>query len=280
MWKEYKETFDGVHASQRLKTEVLNMKREENATKRRRVPAAALVAAILVIVLAGTAVAAEYYINRKNVTVEPMEGSYENGYSVKGDMENIPVESLSKAVLERAAQSETENDILPFDSWSEAEAFLGLEIANNARLEKMQTKETWIQIADEPRVSGNCLLRLQYDENGPDMIQLLADYRENDIIISTEAVLRIKSSEAAQRSFAKSNRVYTPVSTETYITPSGLEATVITSSVSSESGDEYFSYEAYFMKNKAYFSVSSAAAGGKPSDEALRLLKEILDAYE
>ena len=53
MWKEYKETFDGVHASQRLKTEVLNVKQEENAEKKRRIPAAALVAAMLVLVLAG-----------------------------------------------------------------------------------------------------------------------------------------------------------------------------------------------------------------------------------
>lgn len=70
MWKEYKETFDGVHASQRLKTEVLNMKREENAAGKRRIPAAALAAAILVIALAGTALAAGYL---GRVTIVPME---------------------------------------------------------------------------------------------------------------------------------------------------------------------------------------------------------------
>ena len=56
MEKEYRELFDGVRASGRLRMEVMNMKREE--TKRvRRIPRAALIAAALVLALAGTAVA-------------------------------------------------------------------------------------------------------------------------------------------------------------------------------------------------------------------------------
>ena len=63
MEKEYRELFDGVRASGRLRMEVMNMKREE--TKRvRRIPRAALIAAALVLALAGTAVV--WLLTKKN----------------------------------------------------------------------------------------------------------------------------------------------------------------------------------------------------------------------
>ena len=93
MEKEYRELFDGVRASGRLRMEVMNMKREE--TKRvRRIPRAALIAAALVLALAGTAVA---YLSR--VTVAP----YGDGYSVHAEAGNVPLASLSEVVLQRAA---------------------------------------------------------------------------------------------------------------------------------------------------------------------------------
>ena len=112
MWKDYKETFDGVHASQRLKTEVLNMKREEKVTGKRRIPAAALAAAILVFVLAGTAVAEEI-INRVNVDlVNPDEaGVSTEGYSLRIRFSPIPLESLSEEALERFAYGEGDGSI-------------------------------------------------------------------------------------------------------------------------------------------------------------------------
>lgn len=54
----YREAFDEVHASDRLRQEVGNMTKQEQRTVKRRVPAAALIAAVLVLALAGTAVAA------------------------------------------------------------------------------------------------------------------------------------------------------------------------------------------------------------------------------
>ena len=92
MWKEYKETFDGVHASQRLKMEVLNMKREENVTKKHRIPAAALVAAALVIALAGTAVA-EGLFGRVSVSAGTRDG--DGGHTFHGNFQTVPLESLS-----------------------------------------------------------------------------------------------------------------------------------------------------------------------------------------
>lgn len=198
MWKEYKETFDGVHASQRLKAEVLNMKREENATKRRRIPAAALAAAILVIALAGTAVGRDYWINASGkITVDPSSGDDEQGTRISTAVEFVPVEKLSDAVLKRAEQVDIGSDILAFNSWSEAEEYLGLEISNNARLDQMdpvpQTAGELMGITPEdgedPAVSGNCLLRLGYVHKKPMTLHLVAAYREEDILVYTSASL-------------------------------------------------------------------------------------------
>lgn len=59
MNEEYRKLFDEVHASQRLKTEVLQMREQQNNTARRHfVPGALLAAVLVVLVLAGTTLAA------------------------------------------------------------------------------------------------------------------------------------------------------------------------------------------------------------------------------
>lgn len=54
----YRETFDQIHASDRLKKEVLEMTKRETAPAKRRIPLAALAAAVLILALTGTALAA------------------------------------------------------------------------------------------------------------------------------------------------------------------------------------------------------------------------------
>lgn len=56
MERKYREMFGEVHASDRLKQEVLNMTKQKRS-QRRHIPLAALIAAVLVVVLAGTALA-------------------------------------------------------------------------------------------------------------------------------------------------------------------------------------------------------------------------------
>ena len=59
MREEYRRLFDEVHASQRLRTEVLQMREQQNNHTRRRVVSGAMLAAVLAaLVLAGTALAA------------------------------------------------------------------------------------------------------------------------------------------------------------------------------------------------------------------------------
>ena len=59
MYQRYRETFDGIHASHRLRQEVLNMtKQERNPPRGRGIPKGVLIAAVLVLALTGTALAA------------------------------------------------------------------------------------------------------------------------------------------------------------------------------------------------------------------------------
>lgn len=59
----YRETFDEVRASDKLRQEVWSMtKQEQNTPKRRRIPAAALAAAVLVLALTGTTLAASGFV--------------------------------------------------------------------------------------------------------------------------------------------------------------------------------------------------------------------------
>lgn len=57
MREEYRRLFDEVHASEKLRTEVLKMREQSNSSKRRVVPAALLAAVLVVVLLAGTALA-------------------------------------------------------------------------------------------------------------------------------------------------------------------------------------------------------------------------------
>jgi len=104
---------------------------------------------VLAIVLAGTAVAA--YLSRLTVT------PYEGGYKVRTEAKNIPQESLPADLRERAAALGGKSTHLPFGSWDEAEAYLGREIADNARLDQMTKGECGgIASGDTEAVSAPC----------------------------------------------------------------------------------------------------------------------------
>jgi len=272
MEKKYREVFDGVRASGRLRMEVMNMKREE--TKRvRRIPRAALIAAALVLALAGTAVA---YLSR--VTVAP----YGDGYSVHAEAGNVPLASLSEVVLQRAANADSRADALPFQSWDDAEAYLGLEIADNARLEQME-KGLWGIDLDEGQgpVMAPCITDLRYSNGLPDTITLTASYVEGDYSVKEEAVLMVEDPGFdANRAYNFANPMAELHSTEAYVTPSGVEAVIITSRVVFREDFVRMEYTAQFVLHQASFSVRISVDEGKSGGGALTLLKEILDSYE
>lgn len=277
----YKATFDGVHASQRLKTEVLSMKREENSTMRRKriVPAAVLAAAVLALALAGTAAAC-----LSRVTV----GRYGGGYSVQSEAGDVPLASLSEDVLRRAADAAESRggrgmDLLPFDSWEEAETYLGLEIADNARLDRME-KGLWGAALDEDTLPlfAPCIMYLTSGRNGlPEQIILKTNYVEGEFPVHQEAALMVEDPAFdGDRTYRFANPMTELKGTETYVTPSGLETVIAT--CRSAYGEDFvrMEYSARFVLRRASFCVQVSAAGEQDAGDALALLKEVLDAYK
>ena len=282
MKKEYRELFDEVHASQRLRTEVMNMKHEE-IKPTHRIPRAALIAAVLLIALAGTAVAAELLgyvqIDLKNPDETNTSGE---GYTGKAAMQTIPAESLSEAALERAAAMEDISDDWEFDSWSEAEAFLGMELLDNPKLEELPAI---------PR-KGSCHALVinytgedqQYDI--PFLILLSASYQADGCRVTQGAHMQFQYPGYPQREGGLGFGKYSgDTCLEEYTTPSGIKASIITTTKKQKGSNaiDHTSYTACWATDHVLYSLCTSVhdpIDHPDSIHALEILKEILDAYE
>ena len=258
-------------------------------TRRRRIPAAALTAAALVAALAGTALA-ESYFGRLDVT--PMKGDFENGYWVTGAYRNVPPEYLSEELLERAAQTGEGSDELIFGSWSEAEEFIGLEIADNPMLEEMAQSE-WTPPHEgdaTPEDMRRCTVQMHCSLGLPDQIMLRAsyfgDYFEGGPFgVNVLAFMRVKGAgDLGDSPVSLGIGNIENVSEEKYVTPSGMETTIftqdgtVTRAVDGVSFQQPF-YTAYFELHNAVFELYTAY-GEEDADIALSRLKQVLDAFE
>lgn len=282
MEKEYRELFDGVHASDRLRTEVTNIKREE--TKRiHRVPKAALIAAALAVILAGTALAAELLghiqIDLKNPNETNTSGE---GYTGGAVYQTIPAESLSEAALERAAEMEEICGSWKFDSWSEAAAFLGLELLHNPKLEEMPPAPK--------RESCSAFVINHFGDDKeraiPFFILLSAQYQADGCRITQAANMKFRDPGCPQYEtafgFAK-HRGETHL--EEYTTPSGIEASIVTTTqkIGASGAVDYTTHTVYWVTDNVLYSLQASIhdpVDHPDSVHALEILKEVLDAYE
>ena len=276
------------------KKEVSSMK--DTGNRSRIIPAAALAAAILVMVLAGTALAEGYF---GRLDVSPVDGGYENGYNVRGAYQNIAPERLSEEVLERAAQMGKGYEEFIFSSWSEAEEFLGLEIADNAVLEEMARSgwEPSLPEGEPPHEheshatledAGRCTVCMNYSLGLPDVIHLYTQYWGDDfegcpmgLVVS--AFMRVKGEGHEDRPLTLGNS-NGQTEVEKYVTPSGMEAAIFTGGydvVSEAHGTTYRqpSYSVYFTMNDTMFWLETAFSE-ENADTVLSGLKEVLDAFE
>ena len=280
--KRLKRVFDQVKLSREreeaMLADLLNEKKEVSGMKqmnRRRIPAAAFVAAVLVIALAGTALA---YFSR--VTVAPYGD--EGGYSVRAETGNVPLSELSEDVLQRAAEASVSGELLPFQSWEEAEEYLGLDIADNARLEQMEKSMRAMSLGeDDSPVLAPCLLLLWYYGSGrPDTIDLSACYEEGDYAVNVEAVLLVEDPDFDwERSYHFANAGAEMSGAEQYVTPGGLETTIVPSRETFREDAVFTKCEAEFVLGRASFRVWISVPDGDSVEGPESLLKEVLDAY-
>ena len=292
MRKAYQELFDEVHASERLRTEVMNMKNTESTDMRpkRRIPAAALIAAVLVVVLAGTALAGEYLGRFRIEWLSGFQtpGGEIDGYSVTLEDVRFPAEELSDAVFtigEEIGDVHQPHRQIAFDSWTECEEFLGVELADNPRLAELQ-KSTCSFGRDRAHV----WLALYYAPMLPTSIHADAYYRQgNEITVSQGVSIRTQYDiwGPEDRDYLVPQNGEDTLEYEAYTMSNGTEALLFTDTYETTDRGKPFSdfdccYASFIMNDMRYLlNVSVRSNPGEvPEVGALALAKEILDAYE
>lgn len=263
-------------------------------TNRRRLPAAVLAAAMLAAVLAGTALAVEYF---GKVRIEHIDGfvGHKEGYFAYGPSGSgiIPADSFSEDVLALCADMEwNENAKLPFRSWSEAEEYLGIELADNPVLEQF-TKYNGIHYegtapTGHPEKRGtHCLLTISADETQhlPCRIELDTCASKGNCTVNQWVQLLTDAAGEEDKTGAGA-ALRGETAFQEYVTPSGLEV-MIYSEVVPERGYDRTIYMAHFVKNGAFFTVQlisrsspQSGQGGEAFYDPWDTLIEVLDAYE
>lgn len=293
MKKEYRELFDEVHASQRLRTEVMNMKHEE-IKPTHRIPRAALIAAVLLIVLAGTAVAVEYF---GWIKIEPINGWTGSNGSVDGsgyaltyeDDGRFPAESLSEEVFaigEEIGDVHLPHRTITFDSWTACEEFLGVELANNPRLKQMRKDAMRLEDRDGNTNRTYAYVSLSYSKQMPSYISASACYKEGDVNVSQSAQILTQYAfyDPEVSDIVVPQNGEEPLRKETYITSDGTEAFIFIDTYDTPIST-YTSCYAFFIRNNVRFTLNVSVKTHdrqEPTNapDALATTKEILDAYE
>lgn len=270
----------------------------------------ALIAACLCLALGGTVLAVEA-VRALRVT-EKISGGYVDEYGVEynytsvettADSAYIPLDQLSDNVWELIGQEEWSMPVLAgFDSWSEAEAFLELELADNPVLENMMKQEQTLryELGRGKEATGNCILTLQGSLKAPTFIELDAAYyvdpegtydaeKTTTHLMNGEEIEELPmrytrvmvkadiSTEAAYQNPNGRGRGFAShakdILTEEYTTENGLEAIIFDMQPDRENS----SYVGCCVLNGAYFTIW--CTNSLDGQLALSTLKEVLEGF-
>ncbi len=282
--KQLKQVFDQVKLSpereEAMLADLLNKKKEvsgmKQANNRRRLPAAALVAAVLVVVLAGSAIAAGHF-GRVNVVPKDQNiyGGAGSSYDIYGEYNQIPVESLSEEVL-AYGKGLGEYDVvdLPFASWRECTAFLGLDLGGNSILEQLPQGEGGCYL-DGERVSN--YVHVGYYEETPVVARIVSSYQGERYSVDEEVTIRTEENYISGADTRMDT--YGKVTSEDYVTPSGMAVKIVIDDMR-EAEFQTIRYIAHFSKDDALYMLQFFPNIESQSPGGLDELKEILDAYE
>lgn len=276
--------FDQVKLSREreeaMLADLLNEKKEVSGMKqtnsRRRIPAAALVAAVLVAVLAGSAIAVGHF---GQVDVVPREqdihGNAGSSYNVYGNYDRIQAESLSEEVWAYGKDSGEYDAVdLPFDSWRECTAFLGLDLGGNSILEQLPQGKGGIYFEGE--IVPN-LMHIGYAEETPVVIRIISSYAGENYSVEEDVTLRTEENYISGEDMRMNT--YGEVTYEDYVTPGGMAVKIIIDDMR-EAEFRTIRYIAHFSKDNALYMLDFSPYIEKPNPGGLDELKAILDAYE
>lgn len=252
----------------------------------RAIPRFALMAAVLVFVMAGTAAAIGYFGRvRIEESDHPGGGRWDGSYRAYMSDCVIPLDSLSAEVRDGFSDGTGPSNYISFKSWADAEAFLGLELADNAQLDQM-VKSRRIQYkpggdSKLKKAHTHCLMSV----NLPWTVSISAFYEKLSCTVTEEVLIttdyETEDPKNGWQVFYKGEVAFSE-----YTTPNGLEVSICKDVTTERSGD-CTAYSAYFVKNNALFQLTVRPnqvwnAGRQEYEFAdpWDTLVEILDAYE
>lgn len=269
---------------------------------KRRLPKAAragLIAACLCLALAGTA-AAGVAMGWIRVTAPSVtELPHRNGGTVtitefevaKDGSVYILLENISQEARDYANSFLSLPQYKNFDSWAEAEEFLGVHLADNPVLDGATL---WTQPATPDFTSelpgigssgrankepANCAVCFRGRTDSPDSISLYSVYELEDttgspfhLAVDASIYTAPFGDKAIPHQYVNQE-----VATENYVTPSGLQTVIITVYDPEYDTTAFYSY---FTLNGAYYTLLGLYWGEADVDQAVvPVIKEVLDAY-
>lgn len=307
MEQRYRHMMEQVNMDKEFEANLLERIREGQPKRRPRPLRTALIAACVCLALVGTAVAAQVVggisisdffagLTQKEAfqkvfpeleeddldVLYDLNGKY-SGYvvgrsGVGASLEDISDEAL--ALLEKTPGSMVS---LTFDSWDEAEAFLGLEIQNNEVLDEMYVSPVSpytpcsVMYGGRDEVShillGGSYIRSVVEGNGEGAGRI---GKVHTVRVNIDVEIYKEGQD--QSDFLVAHMDGTTFTEETYVSPAGVEMTIVHSMFpETEEGGPYTAHEAYFYVGGAQYRVR--AMDQEDPEFGWTALKEVLDAF-
>ncbi len=275
MEQRYRHMMEQVNMDEEFEADLLERIREGRPKRRPRPLRTALIAACVCLALVGTAVAAQVTgaipISGFFTWLSHVDDDAAVGYQVERSGVGASLDDLSDEALAMLEADPNSYVSLSFTSWDEAETFLGLDIYANPMLER----------AELHRCS------VDYSGGDADGIYILADTfyichlqeGQNSHDVSIEVEVEIYQEGMEQHGYRFQYVDGTTFTEETYVSPSGLEMTIVHSTFADpQRGGPYTAHEAYFYVGGAQYRVR--AMDQKDPEYGWTALKEVLDAFE
>ena len=302
MENNYRDMMDQVKAPEGLRRSVMNMSEQERAKKARPLPVRVmLVAACVCALLVVVAVAAEVV---RGGFMKIYRGTGESGnvffFGSYGDVGEIPVEELSpelQALADLYRDEAFHQEFLNFDTWEEAEDFLGRNIMDNPLLAGGGYLPNGVTYEGE-HIEGNCVVCVITDYGVIRRVEVNARYSlepegswaspwvtvEASIYVEqnfegTPLESAMNTEEPTPEERAAYTENYDEVKAqENYRTANGLEATIF--DLPYWEDDDGGCYSGFVYPHEIRIEVRSYYFGQENRETALSAIKKVLDNFK
>lgn len=296
--REYAEALDDLRFSKEGKEcmmKNLMEQREQKPARRRDVRPlrAGLIAACLCLALVCTAGAVQFLGARIDWQAkDPLRSG--GSYGAKVDTARFPADSFPQQIQDMAEQGGLTGK--NFKSWEELEEFLGRDLPDSAVLGSAKPGPRAV-VSGAEKGGTNILLCVRTCKQGIFSIEATGHYVLDGIWVQQEARLY---TDKAEENYKEAGLEFDPgdiliyedggeMTDETYTTPSGLTATIVTVVLPERHGRSGTRYNAHFSISGIQYRVTASvyeagmtgadAAAAEDPAHTLEVLKRVLDGF-